>query len=97
MCFFVFSLYFPTKISSFLKTNLKDKTSSEHGKQLLSNTTELTWPTELWELLDCLLTVDQFDRYSAKEALMLPFFANCKVIFSIIFLVLNTFNLLHKG
>jgi len=33
------------------------------------------WPEELWELLDKMLTVDQMDRITAKDALKLSFFS----------------------
>jgi len=34
------------------------------------------WPEEVWDLLDRMLTIDQMDRITAKEALKLPFFNN---------------------
>lgn len=36
----------------------------------------IEWPEEAWELLDRMLTIDQMDRITAKDALELPFFNN---------------------
>jgi len=37
------------------------------------------WPEEVWELLDRLLTIDQLDRITAKDALELPFLGNQRI------------------
>ena len=42
-------------------------------KQLIKND-KREWPDEIWILLDSLLTVDQFERITANDALKLRIF-----------------------
>jgi cell division control protein 7 len=48
--------------------------------ELICSKADKKWPKEAWDLLDRMLTVDQMDRITAKEALKLPFFANKKPV-----------------
>ena len=54
---------------------VKNMSFSGLVKQLIKNN-ETVWPEEVWLLLDGLLTVDKYERITAKEALKLPLFSS---------------------